>query len=106
MTQGMSSHREIEEYDPRSDAALKWPGWSLELADLHGVPEIICPLQQVVLVDEREWPEGADYAFSHALCHLDLGHHLSDQGTFTAEHEREADWLAQVRLDREPMGER
>lgn len=94
----MRGNRKTDKYDAAKDLAERWPGWIVHLKDLAGVPEVICCDERKLLLDVGAWPEGEAYAVAHALAHLDLGHH-ERYGTFTAEHEAEADWLAQVRLD-------
>jgi hypothetical protein len=85
-------------YNAHHDAAARHPGWRLAVTDLHGIPEVICTHHKVILVDKHAWSEGADFALAHALAHLDLGH--VDEPEFTDEHEQQADYMAQVRLDR------
>lgn len=90
--------RETARYDAEEDLAERWPEWRVHRTDLGGVPEVISGEERLLLIDPTAWPEGEAFAVAHCLAHLDLDHHLS--GTFTAEQEEMADYLAQVRLDR------
>lgn len=71
----------------------------MELTALHGEDELVNTTKKLILVDPEAWHGGAEYGMTHALCHLDLGH-LDDVGeSFTADQERQADCLADIRLD-------
>lgn len=98
-------NRKIETYSPRSDAILRWSDWTIELTNLHGVDELICPKRRTLLLDGQVWRDDPELAIAHGVAHLDL--HLDHMGrSLTRDQENEAQWLALVRLDREPMGER
>ncbi|GAA1437854.1 hypothetical protein GCM10009616_40330 [Microlunatus lacustris] len=92
--------RKNQTYDPASDLAARWPKWRIKLTDLAGVPHIICADHRLLLIDPTAWPEGEEFAATHSIAHLDLGHAAVD-GMLSREQEDQADWLAQVRLDEE-----
>lgn len=94
----MSWGDQVETYDPAADAAERWPGWTVQLADLHGMGEVIDLDTHVILTDPKH--SGPEMAIAHSLSHLDLAHHEHAYcGRFSEAQEAEADWLAKMRLD-------
>ena len=94
-TQGQ---RRIDKYDPAADAAERHKEWTIRLAPLFGLGEVVDLPRKLILIDPEK--RGDRYATAHALAHLDL-EHVSETGggAFTAEEETDADWLARLRLD-------
>lgn len=91
-----------DRYDPMGDAAERWSEWRFLTTPLRGVTsELISPQAKAVLIDQAWWDRDAAEALAHQIAHLDLGHHEDMGRPFTDEDERQAVWLAQVRLDRE-----
>lgn len=90
-------------YNPLADAAERWPGWTFLPTDLRGImPMLMCSARRVILLDEGWYQMDEDAALAHAIAHLDLGHHQQHQGgRITVDDARQAEWLAQIRLDRE-----
>jgi hypothetical protein len=94
----MSWGDQVEIYDPAADAAERWPEWTVRLADLHGLGEVIDLDARVILTDSAQC--GPEMALAHSLSHLDLGHlEAVPSGRFSEAQEADADWLAEVRLD-------
>lgn len=99
------SSRVIADYDPEQDLAQKHPQWSVRLSSLHGMGEIVDIAKRLILIDSSS--RGDDYAYAHAVAHLDLGHITrAANGEFTAQQEADAHWLALIRLDRKDDRER
>ena len=96
--QGTQGQRRIEKYDPVADAAERHKEWTIRLAPLFGLGEVVDVPRKLILIDPQT--RGGRYATAHALAHLDLEHVTeTGGGAFTAEEESDADWLARVRLD-------
>jgi hypothetical protein len=86
-------------YDPAADAAERYPDWVVAVADLGGlVPEVLCWVRQVILLDIAERPEVQRSSLAHAVAHLDLGHAQTLPGFFENREEAQADSLAARRL--------
>lgn len=86
-------------YDPAADLASRYPEWVVGRADLGGlVPEVLCWVRQVILVDASSSPEVQRSSLAHAIAHLDLGHTRTIAGYFENREESRADELAAERL--------
>lgn len=86
-------------YDPVADVAARHPQWVVGLADLGGlVPEVLCWVRRVILLDAGATPEVRRSSLAHAVAHLDLGHGRTSVGYFENREERQADLLAARRL--------
>jgi len=97
----LSGQRSVEKYEPRTDAAQRHGEWSIRLAPLFGLGEVIDVPRKLFLIDPEK--HGDRYALAHAVAHLDLEHVSEDGGgAFTAEEEADADGLARLRLDDDP----
>lgn len=57
---GMAVHRELDEVDPRSSVAFKWPGWGLSLA------VVAYELPDLVILKGFD-PETGTYEFRHVI---------------------------------------
>lgn len=88
-------------YDPAADLALRHPDWVVGRADLQGlVPEVLCWVRKVILIDAASSPEVQRSSLAHAVAHLDLGHTRTLSGHFENREEVQADRLAARRLIR------
>jgi hypothetical protein len=97
----LSGQRTVEKYEPGDDAAQRHGDWSIRLAPLYGLGEVVDVPRKLILIDPEK--QGDRYAIAHAIAHLDLEHVSEDGGgPFTAEEEADADGLARLRLDDGP----
>jgi hypothetical protein len=97
----LAGHRSVERYEPGTDATQRHGEWSIRLAPLFGLGEVIDVPRKLFLIDPAK--HGDRYAMAHAIAHLDLEHVTEDGGgAFTAEEEADADGLARLRLDDDP----
>ena len=86
-------------YDPVADAAHRYPDWLVATADLGGlVPEVLCRVRRVILIDLEQSPEAQRSSLAHAVAHLDLGHAQTLSPFFETREEIQADRLAARRL--------
>lgn len=86
-------------YDPAADVAARYPDWVVGLADLGGlVPEVLCWVRRVILIDASAGIEVRRSSLAHAVAHLDLGHTRTLSGHFENREEGQADRLAARRL--------
>ena len=96
--------RIVATYNAAADGAMRWPDWRILTTNFHGVTtELLCPSKRAVLVDQEWYEQDPEWAVAHQVAHLDLGHHLDLGRPYTSEDEAQADWLAQLRLDRESV---
>lgn len=101
----MTTERLIHAYDPLLDLADRHPKWRIEATRLHGIGEVVDVPRHLILIDPGK--RGSQYAVAHALAHLDLGHvNRCGGGSFTDQQERDAHWLASMRMDSEADRER
>ena len=101
----MPTNRTIHAYAPMGDLSLRHPLWRVHASSLHGIGEVFDVPRRTVLIDPGT--RGKQYAVAHALAHLDLGHVKScGGGAFSEQQERDAHWLAQLRVDSEADRER
>lgn len=85
-------------YDPGRDAAKRYPDWVIRHHHNLGVPEVMCPVRKVVLIERgHEWAERR-CSLAHAVAHIDLEHQALS--TLTRWQEAAADRLAARRLIR------
>ena len=95
----MKRDRGTTRYDPAQDLLTRWRGWRVHETDLGGLPELISVGNRVIFVDLQQWPEGRTTALAHCIAHLDLGHHLTPDSSFSEEEEDLADLEAYYRLE-------
>lgn len=93
--------RSIAPYCPFADAAERWPDWSFKFTDLDGIACTFSVRHKKALFDQQFWQGREPDAVARFVAHLDLGHHELDR--MEAEHKARGRWLAQVRLDRDPL---
>jgi hypothetical protein len=90
--------RVTESFNPAAAFELEHPGWTvIQTQDLSNSDELFLPSSHTVLVDASAC--GMPWALAHVAAHLDLEHHLDCCDGFTDEQEREASWLAALRMD-------
>ena len=85
-------------YDPGADAARRHPGWVIRHRNLLGVPEVMCPKRQVILIEHTADRGERRCNLAHAVAHIDLGHEASPNGHISHRQEVAADRLAARRL--------
>lgn len=63
-----------EMYNPWIDAGERYGDWIIERVPLHGLHEVMCIKNKVILLeqDRDKWERRCDLA--HAIAHIDLGH--------------------------------
>jgi hypothetical protein len=93
----VKADRTIDRYDPRVDAAERWPNWTIIATNLGGIPEIICKYRQILLVDPGH-DRSEDMAVAQGIAHLDLGHQDAP-GVFTMDQQWAARAMAAIRMD-------
>jgi hypothetical protein len=80
----LSGQRTVEKYEPGDDASQRHGEWSIRLAPLFGLGEVVDVPRKLFLIDPEK--HGDRYAIAHAIAHLDLEHVSEDGGgAFTAE---------------------
>jgi hypothetical protein len=86
-------------YDPGADIGARYPDWLVGEADLGGlIPEVLCPVRRVVLLERSLAPVAARCSLAHAIAHLDLGHTHAVTGHYENREEAAANDLAARRL--------
>lgn len=86
-------------YDPFGDLRHRYPEWHIGLADLGGrLSEVVVAEDKMILIDPRGWDNDLQMAWAHVVSHLD--HHMHTLGNLGPGEESEADYYAEVRLDR------
>jgi hypothetical protein len=91
---------ETNRYGPLADLAERWPGWRIERRDIPDAVEKIRPGEKLIIIDTEHFNEDPQLHLAHAVAHLDL--HLGRlPAWFSDEHCMHADFLAEVRLDRD-----
>jgi hypothetical protein len=85
-------------YDPGKDIAQRYPDWVVRHESLRGVPELLCPVRRVILIEKGMRRAERDCALAHAIAHLDLGHDLTMDRRAESREEQAADDLAAARL--------
>lgn len=76
----------------------RWPGWSVEFRS-HAPEVSIYPLENKLVIRMSPRLDARTAGVARALAHLDLGHHYTAYGRFTAEQEATARQLARHYLD-------
>lgn len=100
----MNATRTINIYDPIIDLGRRHPEWTVLISRLHGIGEVVDFSKRLLLIDPD--PGREVYGVAHVLAHLDLGHvKACGGGAFTKQQERDADWLARLRLDEQEQRE-
>lgn len=84
-------------YDPGHDAAVRLPDWVIRHHDLRGIPEVLCPIRKVILVERSDTRAGRRCSLAHAIAHIDL-EHRSVNGLISGRQELAADRVAARRL--------
>ena len=85
-------------YEPLVDMWARWPGWQVQRRPLEDAAEVITPDAKLVLLDCDVYNEDPELALAHAIAHLDL--HMGSSGDFTEQQCQDADFYAELRLDR------
>lgn len=89
-----------ETYDPRAHIATQYPTWYVTTADLGGkTHEVVTPGMKLIILDPAAFDGDVEWALAHGAAHLD--EHSGMICCLTAEQCNQADYLAQLRLDRE-----
>lgn len=90
--------RKIDHYNPKNDAAQRWPEWTIETSAIVGYEKVIYPDEKTILINEEC---DSDVMVAEAVAHLDLAHHEAEDGLLSDEQQAHARWIAEVRMDRE-----
>lgn len=88
-------------YNPWKDAGDRLGDWIIERVPLHGLHEVMCVKNKVILLerDRDKWERRCDLA--HAIAHIDLGH----RSRFDRKAERAAvRHSVKMLIDLEPLG--
>lgn len=86
-------------YDPRAHIAESYPTWFITTADLGGhTHEVVSPGKKLLIIDPAAFNGDVEWALAHGAAHLD--EHMGMICCLTAEACNQADYLAQLRLDR------
>jgi hypothetical protein len=85
-------------YDPGQDAASRFGDWVIRHHANLGVPEVMCPVRKVILIERDDSRAGRRCSLAHAIAHIDLEHQAS--AGLTRWQEAAADRLACRRLIR------
>jgi hypothetical protein len=90
--------RTLDRWKPDVALAERFSEWKIEVVSEMGAIERIIPVLQTVMVDRIAHERDPDLMLAHVYSHLVL--HEGVEGSYSAEHEDEADDLADVMLDR------
>ena len=95
----MTTLRTVD-YDPRRHIDCDYPTWTVTTADLCGTADhVVCADAKLIIVDVYAFDHCEEWALAHIAAHLDM--HIGQIGSLNGELCAQADYLAQVRLDRE-----
>lgn len=90
-------------YSPWDDVGTRYPGWIVRLADLRGLPELMCWDERVILLEECRSIAERRSDLAHAIGHLDLEHRGD---TYNRKHEEAASrYAAKMLIDIRTLGE-
>jgi hypothetical protein len=87
-------------YDPIADLQARWPDWSFECKSLHGHGEVIYCGKKLIELDSEIFDRDWRLALTHAIAHLDLGHHERLGAAMFEDECEAADVYAELLLDR------
>ena len=88
-------------YDPHAELRTQFPSWWVTTADFgpRMFSHIICWPEKTLIVDPAKFCGDRDWAVTHMVAHLSEHMHRLDR--LTVQDCEVADYIAQVRLDRE-----